>query len=879
MIKVLKWHMCLCTLTTSIFFFVPNIDAKVKDELACSSLFTTYPCNFVETYKEFYEPSIFAFDIDSIETMIVKKSSNIVIKVEKGKNSGIGETLQLKKSGAITSEVFVPQNMVAIVDDVSVTGNGERVGDLDKGVTHTVFGVKQGSFLIIDNSKIDVTNVHGLVGESSQIIFPDDWSFETLPKFRKDSEVVVQNSDITIKGRGAHGLYFSGRSSEYEYERGELLSRLGVFQFENTVLEVSGGTAIYIDDARRFPIITVSSNSRIFADLLLDVKNNSYMGMQVDASLLIGGARVSEESYAEIELFNKSQWTVTPASNQEKSQSTNSSISFLRLVDSFLVFEKPTSGDYQILHVGRLDSGVLDNGFLDYVYLAKGDSHLFINTYLAMNGKNRGMKADKLFIYGNVYGKTKVHVVEDLERRESYNQGEQGGGQSVSVIHVYGKAEEDSFELATGYVTLRGAPYRYYLRAYGPGSSLGKAKDEDRLVRQKPVNGNGGDFWDFRLEAEYMQPSSHRSHSQLENSQVKSKFSRRRAPRSVESSADLNYVVGDSEVSVVLHPEVRVKAVVPQVPTYLLLPNALFHAGLMDVSNQNKQLKTMRTSVGGLLVNSENPAFFVRGYGGNHRYISDLSALEYGYKGNLDYNAVKAGVLLKAIESAHCTTTLGIMGIYGKISLKPQDVEQSKKSVFDKWSVAAYGSLQHDMGFYLDGLFSYGLFKGDVLTLARGKTATLKGNLLGASLIGGKTFVTGYEGLVFDPQIQVIYQNLQFDKTSDIDGFDIEMAKPEQWLMRVGGRLTKTLTASDEGRVVSFNGKFHLVHSFEEKQFVRFKDAFQLGAFGSSLEIGLGFNIQLSSKFTFHGDATYQHQLSKAGFSGTGFSGSFRYRF
>ncbi|EJF92817.1 hypothetical protein LBE40_00865 [Bartonella taylorii] len=87
------------------------------------------------------------------------------------------------------------------------------------------------------------------------------------------------------------------------------------------------------------------------------------------------------------------------------------------------------------------------------------------------------------------------------------------------------------------------------------------------------------------------------------------------------------------------------------------------------------------------LASSKNSAFFMRGYGGSHHYTSDLSALKYGYGGNLDYNAVEVGALLKAIESAHRTTTFGIMGTYGKISLQPQDVVENKKSAFDKWSV------------------------------------------------------------------------------------------------------------------------------------------------------------------------------------------------
>ncbi|WP_455479124.1 hypothetical protein V4B17_05225 [Bartonella sp. B23] len=541
----------------------------------------------------------------------------------------------MKKSGAITSEIFVPQKMLTLVGDVFVISNSKKVSGCDNGINHAIFGVKQGGFLIVENSEINVTNVHGLVSESSPIIFPEDWSFETFPKFWKDSVVFFEDSNITIKEHGIYGLYFGGKSSKYEYEMGEMLSPLGMLWFKNTVFKVPDGTAIYINDARRFPIITVSSNTCIFADLLLDVKNNSYMGMQADAFFLVGGSRVSEESYAEIELFNKSQWTVTPGknNNRKNSQSIDSSISFLRLADSSLVFKKPTSGNYQTLHVGRSNNDVLDNGILNYVYLAKVDSRLLTSAYLATDGENRGIKADKFFVYGDVYGKTKVYILEvseSSEKRENFSQDEQRDGYSVSVIQLHGKSEEDSFRLAAGCVALRGAPYRYRLSAYGSSSSLKKVKDDDRLIKQKLVNSNGG-FWAFRLEAEYMQLSSRRLHSQLKSARFESNVSRCRLPRSVGSGDDLNYVVADFW-AFVLHPEVPIKAVVPQVPTYLLLPDALFHVGFMDMGNQNKQLETVRTSVRGLFVSSENPAFFVRGYGENHRYASDLSALEYGYK-------------------------------------------------------------------------------------------------------------------------------------------------------------------------------------------------------------------------------------------------------
>ncbi len=227
-------------------------------------------------------------------------------------------------------------------------------------------------------------------------------------------------------------------------------------------------------------------------------------------------------------------------------------------------------------------------------------------------------------------------------------------------------------------------------------------------------------------------------------------------------------------------PELGIRAVVPQVPTYLLLPNALFHAGLVDMITQNKTLEIMRNAFHSSWKENEKTAFFLRAYGGSHHYASNLSAFEYGYGAELDYNALEAGVLLNEIESLYTRIFFGALGNYGNLSLHPQDVEQSKKSAFNKWSVAAYGSLQHDRGFYIDGVVSYGLFKGDVLTLSRGKVVALKGKQFSGSLTSGRTFATGYKGVVFDPQIQVVYQHLQFNQAFDVDNLDVDLGKFHQ---------------------------------------------------------------------------------------------------
>ncbi|WP_406604167.1 autotransporter outer membrane beta-barrel domain-containing protein [Bartonella gliris] len=882
MIKTLKRHVCLCALTTSVFFFVNSVAVNARSfqdlnvhnvrnfQGSCNSYFHSYLCDGRPIY-EYDDGShnvlMRSVLVKGVEDEVFINKVGIHIR-ENSVIPGISGKLRFEKSGVIASEVLAPKEKQVVFDTVFVTGNGKRINGSNGSVSHAVFGVEEGGTLFIKDSNINVIDTHGLVGESLPRALRLGYNPQDRSEHNSLSKVFAHELKAKITGAQSYGLYFRGDASEFRgkslgHEKGGLQVKLGEFRFNETTLEIPDSTAIYVDGVRKYPYIALTKGSRVAGDLLLEAKNHSSIKVESSISFLVGGARVDNGSYAEFGLFDDSKWTLTPKKkgNLRGRKSLDSSVSRINIVDSSIVFEKPTNGNYQTLHVGQ----GLKKDSSDYAYVAQGNARLYVNTYWGA-GDQKGTKnqkgtkkTDRLFIYGNVSGTTTVHVQGVAAKsvgKKGRIKNNKGDDQSISIVQVYGNADRESFKLAGGYATLKGSPYRYRLRAYGPK----EAESKHRLIK------GDGNFWDFRLENEYVKLVSGKSHSKS-----KKNASDRRKPRSVESVVDHDSSIFD--------PEVMVSAVVPQVPSYLLLPNALFHAGLMDVNNQNKRLESMRTTSSGMVEVHENPAFFVRSYGGSHHYASDLSALEYGYGGDFNYNAVEADLLLKTIEGAHHATSFGVMGTYGKLSLQPVDVEQSQKSKFDKWSVTAYGGMQHDAGFYVNGLFSYGLLKGDVSTLARGKTATLKSNPLSASLTAGKAFKIGHNCLVFDPQIQVIYQNLRFDKASDIDGFDIEMGKPEQWVMRVGGRLTKTLPVSKEGRVVSLNGKLHITRGFGEKQFVHLGDSFQLGAFGSSLEAGLGFNAQLSPKFVLYGDATYQQRLSKAGFSGTSFSGGLRYRF
>ncbi len=685
----------------------------------------------------------------------------------------------------------------------------------------------------------DFTDVHGILSENTVNTFNSVPISEDLLKYSRVTEVNLTSSSVTVNGDTSYGIYFRGEKPRDEYRNNEDSNeqktppRLEAINLRRTKFSVPDSIAVYSTDAT-YGVVNLMQ-SELSGDSLLRVEKGALVKVLASASVLEGGAYVDDHSTAELYLGVGSKWILKERerSSPESGRKNDSSVSLVLLTnDSSIDFKKPKSAltyDYQTLRIG--------NG-VGEVYRAKDGAHIYLNTYLNEGGALKDQKTDRLLIHGDAAGKTTVHVRSISESPGGYT-GNGGNDQGISIIQVSGTANEDSFQLDGGYVALHGTPYQYKLYAYGPESTLGGSSSHQRLVK------GDGDFWDFRLENQYLDSG----------------------PRPEPEPEPEGPV------------EPGVKDVVPQVPTYLLLPNSFFHAGLVNISNQNKHLERLRATSGGMSGIHENPALFLRGYAGHYRYSSNLSALEYGYGGELGYNALEAGVLLKTIENAYSNTFFGVIGAYERLSLQPLAVEQSQKSAFDKWSVTAYGTMQYDAGFYVDGLLSYGLFKGDVLTLARGKTATLKGNPLSVSLTGGQPFATGYEGFVFDPQVQVVYQHLRINPARDIDNFEIELGKLDQWTMRVGGRLTKTFPVTDEARLVSFYSKFYLAHGFDGKQSVHFKDAFQLGAFGSSLEAGLGFNARLSSKFALHGDLVYQHKLSKAGFSGTSFVGGLRYQF
>ncbi|WP_208438622.1 autotransporter outer membrane beta-barrel domain-containing protein [Bartonella grahamii] len=601
----------------------------------------------------------------------------------------------------------------------------------------------------------------------------------------------------------------------------------------NAKIHIKNGTGINVDESTG--TINLGKKSEIRGDVLLVNKdstkgNNFTFTLNSDDSILEGRAKIINSPKTIFNLQNNTQWIVKTSTKEKGedgqlidiAQRSRSDVSTLNLDNSSIIFSEPTEEHYHTLHIG---SGKPDT---QEVYKASGDAKIYFNIAWSDGVASADQKTDRLLIHGDVSGNTTVYIKSDSGDKNSVvNAADPSNIGGLSLIQVSGKAQEDSFKLANGYTTRGRLPYKYTLTAYGPDSSHGQADIAQNMFDEKNEN-----FWDFRLHKEILETGS-------------------------GSGVD---------------------TLVPQTASYLVMPNALFHAGLTDIAKQDEFLANMRISTIGQEQGIKN-AFFLYTYGSTGTLSSERGPLKYGYGADIRYAALQAGVTLAAIEGQNTTTHLGLVGTYGQLSFTPKDMSDAGKNTLDKWSLTAYGSIQHNSGFYIDALLSYGILKGHIANAIRGNTAKLNdAKMLSISTTVGKEFATNMEGLTFEPQAQVAYQHLMFNTIEDADNFTVDMNNPSQWLIRVGGRLTKTIS-TENNRPMSFYGKVNLIKTFGDDGTIHIGRDFDLDPMGPAIEGGIGINAQLSHNFSLHGDVSYQQKLQKTGISGANFSGGIRYQF
>ncbi|EYS94392.1 autotransporter outer membrane beta-barrel domain-containing protein [Bartonella bacilliformis] len=580
---------------------------------------------------------------------------------------------------------------------------------------------------------------------------------------------------------------------------------------------------------------------------------------QVDRSTQTGSTSLSTVN---LDLRNNSKWYLTFSKHEmddvsleskdetrieNRKRRLSSDLSSLKVHDSSVIFVEPKSSNhYKTLYVG------FDNPERN-VYVAKGDARLLINAELDDSKKIGNLKSDQVIVSGNVIGNTTIHVQDmtnselvklpKITHRPSILAASEGiiplNERGVSVVQVFGTAKEDSFKLSDPYITLGGSPYKYVLKAYGPGSQHGESREADVSAVYDLLTANSSEspaFWDYRLQNEYIDSDRY------------------------------------------------VSAIVPQAASYLVMSNAVFSSGLADVINHNTLITSMQKNP--VEKKGEQFAISLSSYGNKLTLSSDRTPFDYGYHADVNYGALQAGLSLVEWDNKDSITHFGLLGNYGRLFFTPKDVPDSDESNLNKWSVAVYSSTQHYDGFYANALISYGMMKGTITNAVIGDTATIDdAKAWNISLALGKKIDTEVKGVRFEPEAQLVYQGLNFETISDIDKFDVDMDDPRQWLVRVGGRVSKIIPMNNiipmgnKNDFVSLYTKLHLIKTFSDNSTITMGDQFHVDSVGSSLEGGLGFVSEFSNSLSLHGEISYRCALQRSGTSGTSFSGGIRYRF
>ncbi|MET3589733.1 outer membrane autotransporter protein [Bartonella silvatica] len=705
----------------------------------------------------------------------------------------------------------------------------------------------------------------------------------------------VKDSIITVQRGGGAGIVVY-ETKDYHIKEGETV--LNKVVLNNTKLFVEDGTGILGPYCSKAVAEIQLKNSEIHADVLLrnKTKRRYYdddtlpvtLSLTADNSIIEGRTRTLKINTTVLNLNNHSKWYLNVAKEDadidfsvynydltDIKQRALSTVSILNLNNSSIIFNAPhklAKGYYQTLSVGRTaevsrpSDSTLPNiePLYKAVYNATGNAEIHFNTEWSDGLPKEQQKTDRLLVHGSVSGTTVVHINGILKDETSNKDNSVPANmRGLSLIQVSGKVDENAFKLANGYIIMGELPYKYVLNAYGPTSSHGKADEnqshlkdvsqeseentlkdytkytisdkvvvgvpEDENAEQNPLR-EDQNFWDFRLQ------------------------------------------------SATVDDEGRVKALVPQVASYLAMPNALFSVGFADISNQNTLLDSMW--IHNEEKDNKKKGILLSSYGNKITLYSSRTPLQYGYNADVRYAALQAGIILAALEEQNVTTSFGLLGTYGKLAFTPKDIEDVKENKLDKWSIAAYGSLRHNSGISVDALFSYGALKGNISTALRGNTAELNNaNTLSASATIKQKLETNAKGLTFEPQAQFVYQRLVLGTLSDVDGLNVHIGHPHQWFIRLGGCLIQNISTSKESKAVSLYGKLNVVKTFSDHGKIRIGDTFHFESMGSFLEGGVGVRAQLSQNISLHGDVNYQQKLQKAGISGASFSGGIRYQF
>jgi outer membrane autotransporter protein len=457
---------------------------------------------------------------------------------------------------------------------------------------------------------------------------------------------------------------------------------------------------------------------------------------------------------------------------------------------------------------------------------------LELNTLLNGGGPLSNQTTDRLLIAGGATGNTSV-IVHAFGSGVPTSLTTDRADEGISLIQVAGSSFVSAFALQGGYVT-GGTPYQYHLNAYGPGSPNGAASVAQNLV------GNSGASWDYRLQTAEVTPFG------------------------------IALAAGAPSTD----PRLQVAA---QIPAYISTPNALFGAGFQDLETLLRRLGEIRDDQ----YRGSNAQYevFARGYGSALNYTSDRSFENYGFNSSTQYGALQFGGNWIASSNASASLRLGLAAAMGELQLQPIAVDGASRGSFTTNSIAATLTWLSQSGLYFDAVVSGGVFEGDIATAARGHVADISGDSFSASIEAGAPIPLGPDGFAIEPQMQLVFQHLDFAKFSDTDQINVDLGDPNQGIIRAGARFSKQVSGPDEMLLTPYI-RGNILQGVGGGGAVSLGGVnFATGHFGTMLEGGGGVAGSITRGLSIFGDVTWQNNITGGGSRGWNANGGVRCSF
>jgi outer membrane autotransporter protein len=441
-----------------------------------------------------------------------------------------------------------------------------------------------------------------------------------------------------------------------------------------------------------------------------------------------------------------------------------------------------------------------------------GEGGVTLRTRLDAGGAIGRQFTDRLLVAGDAIGSTRVTIVNAAGAGADTSPltGEPRAGDGISLVQVGGHGDATSFYLDGGYVAV--GPWQYGLVAYAPGASD---------AGQRLLEGAGNDHWDYRLQSRNTDASGHA-------------------------------VNGAS-------PAARAR-LVPQVPAYLVMANALFGYG-------QASMDAWRSVEPGA---PRDPAWRVHSFGGHVAYRSNLPFQRYATDYVRSDRGLQMGGDLLAWSSGATTIRMGLGLSTGATHIAPRDVDGASRAKAQARGVAATSGLTTDGGWRAEASFSYTHHRIDVDTPTRGEVLGRFRAHANEAMLGGGFRWDPTERLVLEPTVSVLWQRLRFVGTADRDGLLLRGASPERLTLRGGARAA--MRFEPRGNVLAAWSPYvdtrYIVTRGSGESIDVSGVRLATGRAGRGADVAAGVALQFRHDLTAYADVTARVRMGRGGESG-----------